>query len=435
MLAAVAALAAIAYLLTPLGASGEEGAPVGFRLNIRYLAPGLALALLLIPIAATRLPAARPSGAGSTLALFVALTVVSVGAVEEIDTDRIPGTALLALAVIGLPLALCLLFRRGVPRGALLAAGAVAFVGLAVAGRFAQEDYLELRYSSAAPDYPRSEQPAIELGQGLGAAYDWARESATRSIALSGTTGALFGYGLWGEDASNAVRYIGERGDRGSFREITECPEWVAAINQGDFDFVVTTPEYHQDDPEAATVPRERAWIDGRAATAQRVAGAGLVDVWQLAGPLDPAACAAVARPVRSPPSRPSCPAAGRGADRSATCYQPGGALSTRQRPLPMGGGPRPAVGALRDPRMAGRVTRAVEAVRDELRRRIGATFTVAELAELYASGTDWCLEAATEAGAADTADLDPQAITDGAFYLHLRSATDYAGGRLIPTD
>ena len=297
MVAAVAALAAIAYLLTPLGASGEEGAPVGFRLNIRYLAPGLALALLLIPIAATRLPGRQAIWRWVTLALFVALTVVSSSAVEEIDTDRIPGTALLALAVIGLPLALCLLFRRGVPRGALLAAGAVAFVGLAVAGRFAQEDYLELRYSSAAPDYPRSEQPAIELGQGLGAAYDWARGIRNQDIALSGTTGALFGYGLWGEDASNSVRYLGERGDRGSFREITECPEWVAAINQdGNFDFVVTTPEYHQDDPEAATVPRERAWIDAEP-TAQRVAGAGLVDVWQLAGPLDPATCAAVGAP------------------------------------------------------------------------------------------------------------------------------------------
>jgi hypothetical protein len=88
-----------------------------------------------------------------------------------------------------------------------------------------------------------------------------------------------------------------------------------------------------------------------------------------------------------------------------------------------------------RDPRMAGRVNRAVEAVRDELRRRIGPTFSTSELAELYASGTDWCLEAATRAGAVDTTDLDPQAITDGAFYLHLRGATDYAGGRLIPSE
>ena len=50
MLGAVALLAAIAYLLTPLGASGPEGTPVGFRLNIRYLAPGLILALTLLAI-------------------------------------------------------------------------------------------------------------------------------------------------------------------------------------------------------------------------------------------------------------------------------------------------------------------------------------------------------------------------------------------------
>jgi hypothetical protein len=87
------------------------------------------------------------------------------------------------------------------------------------------------------------------------------------------------------------------------------------------------------------------------------------------------------------------------------------------------------------DPRMAGRVNRAVEAVRDELRRRIGPTFSAAELAELYAGGTDWCLEAATRGGAVDTTDIDPQAITDGAFYLYLRGASDYAGGRLTPTE
>ena len=87
------------------------------------------------------------------------------------------------------------------------------------------------------------------------------------------------------------------------------------------------------------------------------------------------------------------------------------------------------------DPRGARRLNRAVDAIRDELRRRIGATFTGAELADLYGRGTDWCLEAARLAAPLEAAELDPQAITDGAFYLHLRGATDYAGGRLIPTE
>jgi hypothetical protein len=31
--------------------------------------------------------------------------------------------------------------------------------------------------------------------------------------------------------------------------------------------------------------------------------------------------------------------------------------------------------------------------------------------------------------------DLDPQAIIDGAFYLHLRGAHNYSGGRLVRSD
>ncbi len=86
-------------------------------------------------------------------------------------------------------------------------------------------------------------------------------------------------------------------------------------------------------------------------------------------------------------------------------------------------------------PRMAGRLNRAVEAIRDELRRRIGPTFSSAQLADLYGQGTDWCLAAARDAMPMDAVDLDPQAIVDGAFHLYLRGATDYAGGRVLPTE
>ena len=84
------------------------------------------------------------------------------------------------------------------------------------------------------------------------------------------------------------------------------------------------------------------------------------------------------------------------------------------------------------DPRTARNAARAVEAIREELRRRIGPTFTSQELAELYGRGTDWCLEAARQAAPMSAVDLDPQAIVDGAFFLYLRGASDYSGGRVI---
>jgi hypothetical protein len=299
MLGAVALIAAIAYLLTPLGASGPEGMPVGFRLNIRYLAPGLVLALTLLAIPPDFVRGRRAGRLGSaerlwrltTLGIFAVLTVVSAGAIGAIDTGRIPGTIVIALAVVAVPLLLLFLSRRGLSRVPLVGIGAVALIALAVAGRFAQDHYLDERYSSAAPDYPKTEQPAVELGQGLGAAYDWARQTRGLKIALSGTMGALFQYGLWGWDSSNEVVYIGQHGPRGSFRDIPACPEWIGALNDGNFDYVVTTPTYHQDDPGADTAPVQRDWIS-RAGNVQHVAGANLVDVWKVTGPLDPLACA-----------------------------------------------------------------------------------------------------------------------------------------------
>ena len=83
------------------------------------------------------------------------------------------------------------------------------------------------------------------------------------------------------------------------------------------------------------------------------------------------------------------------------------------------------------DPRAARTATRAVDSIRDELRRRIGPTFTAQELADLYGRGTDWCLEAARRAAPMGAVDLDTQAIVDGAFYLYLRGASDYSGGRV----
>jgi hypothetical protein len=311
MLGVVAVIAAIAYLLTPLGASGPEGTPVGFRLNIRYLAPGLTLALTLLAIPppfATedrqvwRLGDAARLWRLGALGLLTLLIVVSADVIGEIDTSRIPGTAILIVALIAVPLGLVLLNRRGMDPIPLAGIGAAAILALAIGGRFVQKDYLEQRYRSTAPDYPRTEQPSVELGQGLGAAYDWAQATHDSKIALSGTLGALFQYGLWGPDSSNSVTYIGQHGSHGSFREIPECPEFIGAINNGDFDYVVTTPTYHQDDPSLDKAPVQREWLK-HGVNVKRIAGAGLVDVWQLTGPISPLACAPGGTPSGEVPS------------------------------------------------------------------------------------------------------------------------------------
>lgn len=85
---------------------------------------------------------------------------------------------------------------------------------------------------------------------------------------------------------------------------------------------------------------------------------------------------------------------------------------------------------AIDDARERRQADRVVAAIQDELRRRIGPTFSAAELADLYGSGTDWCLRAAMDT-APDLA-TDGQSLADAAFWQYLRGATDFAGGRQL---
>ena len=69
---------------------------------------------------------------------------------------------------------------------------------------------------------------------------------------------------------------------------------------------------------------------------------------------------------------------------------------------------------------------RAVDAVLDELRRRLGSSFSVEELATLYGEGVDWAWDLAQEASAG----ADSAWVIDAAFSRYASEASDYAGGR-----
>jgi hypothetical protein len=83
---------------------------------------------------------------------------------------------------------------------------------------------------------------------------------------------------------------------------------------------------------------------------------------------------------------------------------------------------------AIDDPRQRRLADRVINAIRVELRRRVGPTFSAGELADVYGQGTDWAQQIAIEVapGASD----DAQILADAAFWIYLRGAGDYAGGR-----
>jgi hypothetical protein len=62
----------------------------------------------------------------------------------------------------------------------------------------------------------------------------------------------------------------------------------------------------------------------------------------------------------------------------------------------------------------------------EELRRRLGSSFVVDELADLYGAGTDWASDIAWRHAAGG----DTTAVVDAAFNRYVREASDYAGGR-----
>jgi hypothetical protein len=247
----------------------------------------------MLAVAPSLLPQRRREAASIGLfALLAAVLLFGHSPLAALDDGHLLGALVVGL---GAAAAVALFRASDVPgygaRHQAIATGAalllILFAGLA----WPQErDYEKQRYALDAPDYPTTQHPGAELADGLGAAYDWARGARGESIALGGTTGALFQYGLFGPDSSNRVRYIGERGDRGAFDGVADCREWRTKINEGGYGFVVTTPGYDQDMP-ARRLPTEFArWTETDPA-ASVVLREPNVTVFRIDGELDPSGC------------------------------------------------------------------------------------------------------------------------------------------------
>ncbi len=72
------------------------------------------------------------------------------------------------------------------------------------------------------------------------------------------------------------------------------------------------------------------------------------------------------------------------------------------------------------------RLLAQLEVVMDELRKRIGQTFTLDELAAAYAGADNWVREVVEERAAAPGWPRTLALVQDAAFHLYQRGAVDY---------
>ena len=290
VIAVAALLTAAVYVFTPLTAAGQEGSPTGFFTNTRYLAPGLVLALVMLPIA-------RPLRAPSRRAWQTLIFLTAVYAITVLTTPRwypsyIVGTIFLTLALVWAPAGLAMLRGRRMIGPALAVAGASAVLLLAVVlGRAQEVQYVNNHYT---------ETDHFLQDGGPKRAYAFARRQHDKRIGIAGSGEIFFGqYGFYGADDSNYVQYIGVPGPRGTYRLATSCAQFKRRINAGDYDYLIIS-QYTQDSPDAPYWYPIYAWIKNDPALEKVIEETEITPepdwVFRVKGRLETASCAGGAK-------------------------------------------------------------------------------------------------------------------------------------------
>jgi hypothetical protein len=269
-LGASALAAVLVYLITPRSADGPEGVPFFFQFTLRYMTPGLLIALALLPVVGPLRRLARAWWWYAALGLLLLVTLDDSG-IRTGDMRRV--ALALAFGALG---AVALAGPRLLSRRMLATGAAVALLAVVAAGYAVQRDYLRDRYR----DDP------LAFARGL-------------EGSRIGVVGFVRTYPLFGNDLSNHVDQVARRGEHGAFRPIRSCAEWRAALARGGFRYVVTSPPLLPYSPEAVIFgaafdrkrsPEEQWTRSDPAATA--IARDGKVTVFRLDAAPDPAGCA-----------------------------------------------------------------------------------------------------------------------------------------------
>jgi hypothetical protein len=277
MLGFVALFSLAAYLITPETAAGPNGNPLGFAFNLRYLAPALALALAVAPLApALSSPPARTG-------VVVALAILLAGTVAQPALwPNAHAWGAIAIGVAALAAGALLVLGRQARRSVAVGITTLLVLAGAAAGYRLQGHYLRGRYAY---------QPNVSY---LAKVWALFRTVHDARVGVVGTFGGFFSYPLYGLDLSNRVTYVAQRGPHGSFTPISTCARWRSQVNADHLKYLVTTPARDPWNPNVLSPSPETRWTaTDPAATpvfSERALGQPIV-VFRLHGPLDVARC------------------------------------------------------------------------------------------------------------------------------------------------
>jgi hypothetical protein len=282
ILAVTGMVAGIAYVFTPLTASGSLGDPAGFDANLRYVAPVLIVGFLLLPLIPWFRHGNRP---WILIGLFAVLLIQGTVTQSNWEFKHHLASIALAFLIVGVPALLVAGARQRVPVIALATFGLVMALTAVALGRVREDYYLDHRYVTAS-------RPPLEGGfrstpewQPL---QDWGRQAKDSRIGVVGRASAFGQYFFYGNDLSNHVQYVGQELRRGTFRPIVSCAAWRRAINDAGYDYIVTTPKIGALEVSA---PPEALWTEADK-NVKTVIQTGPAAVYKITGPLDPASCA-----------------------------------------------------------------------------------------------------------------------------------------------
>jgi len=295
-LGVVSVLAFIGYLVTPLTAAGRSGGALstGFEANMRYVAPAMALALVLGPLS----PIFRSSQRRRRILLVVLLVILLftvwpsaplIGGIatspEAMRADYALLALVLAAALVILPVGLAELWNRQHLRPLAISLSVLAGIGLFAFSYARTDNYEKVRY--AEPTTWRTD-PLREDFQPL---IQWFRPLTDQRIGIVGSAISFKQYFLYGKELSNRVYYVGQPAACGVYRPVQTCVGFRRRVNELDLDLLVIS-RYTTVPLKRPAVARldEKAWILGTPQT-QVVLQSNGFNVLEVNGRLDPNTC------------------------------------------------------------------------------------------------------------------------------------------------